>query len=93
MTIDSLTKAYTDLLSAKINNTQFNVTRKETSNETSGSVHPRFLRVRTVTVRNDRITCNCSFSPVYSLPCVHILHVAFLDDTYEGPKKRDVPVF
>ena len=51
-----------------------------------------FHRVRTVTVRNDRITCNCSFSPVYGLPCVHVLHVAFLDDTYEGPKKRDVSV-
>ena len=92
VTIYSITKACTDLLSAKINNTQFNVTRKETSNERSGNAHPKFHRVRTVTIGNGRIVCNCSFSPDNSLTCVHVLHVEFLDDTYEGPKRRDVSV-
>ena len=84
VTLDSLTKACTDLLSAKINNTQLNVTRKETSNESSVNVHPKFHRVRTVTVGNGRMVCNCSYSPDNGLPCIHMLHVSFLADTYEG---------
>ena len=42
-----------------------------------------------MTVGNGRLVCNCSFSPNNGLPCIH---VAFLDDNYEGPKKRDISV-
>ena len=56
-------------------------------------MHPKFHRVRTVTVLNDRITCNCSCTPVNGIPCVHLLHVAYLDSEYMGPTRRYISIF
>ena len=71
-----------------------NYKEREMSSQISASnVHPKFHRVRTVTVHNNRITCNCSFTPVNGLPCVHVLHVAYLDSEYAGPTRRDCSIF
>ena len=81
------------LLSIKINDHGYYITRKESILDTTNTVQPRFHRVHTVTVLNDRITCNCSFTPVNGIPCVHVLHVAYLDSDYMGLTKRDVSIF
>ena len=79
--------------SVKFNQTQYYVTRKEERVAANQQVHPRYHRVRTVTIYQNRLTCDCSFSPVNGIPCVHVLHVEFLDDEYKGPLKRDISVF
>ena len=66
--VDSSSK----LQSVKFNETQYYVTRKEERVVTTEQVHPSYHRVRTVTIYQNRATCNCSFSPVNELPCDHV---------------------
>ena len=82
-----------NLKSVKFSTCQYYVTKKENNKENvSVSVHPNFHRVRIVTVNSERMFCNCSFSPINSIPCVHVLHVAKLSCEYKCPTIKDVSV-
>ena len=82
-----------NLESVKFSTCQYYVTKKENNKENvSVSVHPNFHRVRIVTVNSERMFCNCSFSPVNGIPCVHVLRVAKLSCEYKGPTIKDLSV-
>ena len=76
--LEELVEFSSNLQSIKFNQAQYYVTRKKERVVVNQKDHPRYHRVRTVTVSQNRVTCDCAFSPVNGIPCVHVLHVAYL---------------
>ena len=52
------------------------VTRYQEAYDKVKSIIPRFKHVRTVTLYEDRLSCNCPHGSLYGLPCIHEMKVA-----------------
>ena len=77
--------------SHKMNDSTWLVTKKELTT-CSKSVTPKFKHVRTVTLFNGVLTCDCPHRSVYGMPCCHEIHVAGMFNGWKFPSHHDCSV-
>jgi len=69
--------------------TWFVTQTKDACDERSKSIIATFNRVRTVTLCDDRLVCDCPHGRLYGLPCWHEIHVASKISTWYFPSHHD----
>ena len=68
------------------------VTKTEQSRNNDKAVIPKFKRVRTVSLSNNKLICSCPHGNVYGLPCSHVMKVASMIPGWVFPTHHDCSV-
>ena len=68
------------------------VTRTKASYTAIKSVIPKFKRVRTVLLSNNKLSCDCPHGKLYGLPCHHVMRVASTIPGWKFPTHHDCSV-